>query len=325
MKRPICLFTLAFALTAPVAPLRQAWAATPGDYDGDGIADLAIIDADAEEDKTTVFVRMSSDDSETGFVFFPFGDWVISGDFFGNGRTRPGIVNSSRKRRQLEWRIKKPDGGEKVFKFGARKDVVPNQGDLDCDGTTDYVVVHKAAGTRVWQAKLSSAPTKVQTTVFGGPQDYVFTADVDGDGCSEIGALTPQYVWSTRPFAGETKTEAQWGRSKDIPLLPADLDGDGVPEYITVRADKKKLTARIHNTVGGVDTTKRLGTAAAIPMVGKFYGPNTFAWFVPSEGRFYLINAESSVVQVNFGNPRRGVVRPDGSAVPEGQSGKFGR
>ena len=59
--------------------------AVPGDYDGDGLADIAIIDSDEPEDKTTVFVRLSSNGRTQNNIFFPFGDRVISGSYFLNG------------------------------------------------------------------------------------------------------------------------------------------------------------------------------------------------------------------------------------------------
>jgi hypothetical protein len=306
-----------------LASFGQRAMAVPGDYDGDGRADLVVVDADREGDKTTVFVRLSSDGARNSHVFHAFGNRVISGDFYGNGRTYPGIVSIRGNNRPLEWRIKTPSGDEDVFEFGVKMDRIPNQGDLDCDGQTDFVLVHtEADGTRVWRAKLSGSPGEERTTVFGKLGDMMFTADVDGDGCSEIGAMGLRHVWSSRPFAGGDVTEVKWGVRRDIPLLPADLDGDGVPEYITVHRYGRRLKALIRKA-DNTDRIVKLGAAGTIPMTGNFLGDNNFAWFDPRNSRFVLMTAKGKFQKVSYGNSRRGILRPDGTEVTEGETGSF--
>lgn len=316
----------------------RALAATAGDYDGDGKADPATIDADKPEDKTSVFVKLSRNGAVKPFVFwetsgesdnFVYGDFVISGNFFpGNSKTYPGVV--SKRGSVLKWFIKKSNGKQKIFTFGVKADKVPNQGDLDCDGTTDYVLVHQEAdGSRTWQARLSSDPLNTATTSFGNTGDAIFTADVDGDGCSEIGVISAGYVWSTRPFSGSTVTDVTFGQAGDIPLPPANLSGDSAAEYVSVRFENGREVAHIRASDAS-ETTANLGGTKTTPMIGNFFGSgNTFAWLDRINSKIVEVKPAGGTKKVTasdprFVNPRRGILRPDGIGIPEGKTGKFG-
>lgn len=302
--------------------------AVPGDYDGDGRADLAIIDADEPEDKTTVFVRLSSNGNVQPYVFHPFGNWVISGQFYGNGRTYPGIVSNRGAGQPLRWTITTPSGSQVALNYGVAGDSVPNQGDLDCDGVTDLTVVRDGTasfypGFRIWHVALSSQGGAIYQAVFGLPGDEPYTADTDGDGCSELVSLRAGFNWFSKDLFGEDYTQVQWGLPGDIPVLPTDVNGDGQPEYIVTRpvGGAQVVLIRYAN---GASSGDFLGSSASIPLIGNFFGVNTFAWFERSQGVFGLRTATGAVARVAFGNQRRGVLRPDGSEVTESESGVFG-
>lgn len=317
----------AFLLAAFALPVNQA-RAVAGDYDGDGLADLAIIDADEPEDKTTVFVRKSSTGGSVAHVFHPFGNYVISGRFFGGNKTYPGIVSiPSTAGKPLEWHVKNPFGTENVFFYGVKGDVVPNQGDLDCDGTADVVVTRTGTGNfwpgfQLWYAMLSSQPGIVHQTVFGLAGDKPYTADVNGDGCSEIVVLRGNYDWYSKNFFGSDSLPVQWGLSGDIPIPPADMTGDGVPDFIIARRTGSGQVAFVRKSDGSAMNVN-LGSAGSLPMAGNFFGSNTFAWFERSQGKFGLKTPAGSTSSVTFGNARRGIVRPDGSVVTENEDGRF--
>lgn len=315
-----------FVFVGPILCLAEKAAAVPGDYDGDGKADLAIIDADQPEDKTTVFVRQSSNGTVVPNVFFPFGDFVISGNFFGGAKTYAGIVAKRTKVDQLQWRIKNPEGRETIFAFGkASTDVVPNQGDLDCDGKTDFLLVRNdPSGFKIWYALMSTAPTVVQQTLFGENGDKAFTADVNGDGCSEIVALRGNFNWFSRGFYAATFNTVQWGLPGDIPLMPVDLNYDGISDYVVSRPSSNGQTMHIRF---GADSSMSLpvGPESSLPFTGDFFGDgkDVIGWFERSRGLFTLRQPNSTLLRVSFGNPRRGIVRPDGTVVTEEESGRF--
>ncbi len=302
--------------------------AVPGDYDGDGFADLAVIDADEPEDKTTVFVRASSNGNTIPYVFFPFGNFVISGSYFGNGRTYPGIVSIPTNGTLLRWHIKNPSNQDVVLNYGLKGDVVPNQGDFDCDGITDFAVVRNGSanywpGFRLWYVALSSSPGAVHEIVFGIAGDEVFTGDTDGDSCAEMIALRGNFTWfSKKPFS-QNITQVQWGLPGDIPLLPRDMNGDGSPDYVISRTTGSSQVAyvRFNDTTAG---TVAVGSSASVPLIGNFFGGNTLAWFERAQSRFGLNTPFNTTINVAFGNPRRGVLRPDGTEVTESEDGRVG-
>jgi len=303
-------------------------AATPGDYDGDGRADIAIIDADEGEDKTTVFVRQSSNGRTVPNVFFPFGDFVISGSYFGDGKTYPGVVSNHESGATLEWHIKNSSGSEAVLNYGLKGDVVPNQSDLDCDGITDFAVVRPGTadfypGFRLWYISLSSSGGAILETVFGVAGDEMFTGDVDGDGCAEMIALRPSsYHWISKKISNDTLTVVQWGLPGDIPMLPRDMNGDGNPDYIISRIVGRSQVAYVRLGAGSA-TSSNLGTSGSIPFVGNFYGSNTFGWFERSKSKMSLRTPSNSTSTFSYGNPRRGVLRSDGTEVTEFETGRF--
>ncbi len=306
--------------------LQQTANAVPGDYDGDGLADLALIDADEPEDKTTVFVRSSKNGSTVPYIFYPFGNYVISGQYFGNGRTYPGIVSIPGTSDQLRWHIKNPQGSEVVVRYGLKGDTVPNQGDLDCDGVTDFSVVRDGTaeyypGFRIWYVALSGSPGAVVEVVFGIRGDQLYVGDTTGDGCAEMIALRGNFTWFTKALFGTELTQVQWGLPGDIPLLPRDMNGDAVPDYMVARPTGgfQVLYTRYSSQSAG---TMGLGGNSSIPLVGNFYGADSVAWFDRSAGRFGLIHPQGTKT-VSFGNSRRGIVRPDGTVVTEEESGRF--
>lgn len=326
MKKIILnLFTLFLALGTLTT--KSAIAATNGDYDGDGLADTALIDADEPEDKTTVFVRQSSNGGIKSYVFKPYGNFVISGNFHGDGKTYPGIVSVPSKSSSLKWVIKTPSGVDQVFNFGARGDDVPNQGDIDCDGKTDFIIVGNGTanffpGDKIWTVKRSSTGT-TNTTVFGKTGEASFTADMDGDGCSEIISLSSNFVWSSRSFYGGNTTEILWGAAGDIPLVPADINGDNLADYAIARKTGgnqisyvlySNFTSEVHN----------LGSNNSVPMIGNFFGRNTFGWVDRSRGRVSQRTLTGAEFSFSFGNSRRGLLRPDGTEVTESENGTFG-
>ena len=320
-KSILSAITVSLALFASPKVNAQAVA---GDYDGDGRADLAIIDADQSEDKTTVFVRRSSDGREDANVFFPFGDFVISGNFYGGRKTYAGIVSNRRSSGALQWRIKNPLGPETVFNFGNTGDEVPNQGDLDCDGTVDLVLVRNdPSGFKIWYSVMSSHPGVYQSTLFGESGDKPFVADVDGDGCSEIIALRGDYNWYSRGFFATTFKKVQWGLPGDIPLTPADLNADGRPDYIVSRVGKNSQTAFIRFGDNS-SMTLSIGSAKSIPFTGDYFSlGSVLGWFERARGQFVVRYPNSTQLKVNFGNPRRGLVRPDGTVVTEEEDGRY--
>ncbi len=326
---------LTFALLASAAawhPFQSAFAATPGDYDGDGKADLALVDEDANEDKTTVFVRKSSTGSVIAFTFFPFGDYVVSGRFYGGDKTYPAIVHEpSTAGAPLMWYFKTPSGAQTSFAYGVLGDT-PLTGDFDCDGFTDIAVTRNGTadfypGFKLWYAFPSSAPGLVQQQLFGLATDRFAVIDADGQGCeNDMVALRGDFNYYIKGFYDTdiNPVAVQWGLPTDKFVFPYLKNG-----VLTFGVSRPSGSSSFfyERTVSGSDVTATIttaGSANAIPLVGNFFGGNTPAWYERvKRGSFGIRRLDGTAASVTFGNQNRGVLRPDASYVPEGQFSNF--
>ena len=305
--------------------------AVPGDFDGDGRSDLSL--ALGLQNGTFWAVRLASGGSPLIYVFNVRGDALVTGQFYrNNNQSYPGVVSVRGAQLPLEWYIKTPQGLDALYRFGVPGDIVPNQGDLDCDHVTDLTVVrNEKSPTRnlfykYWYVALSSQPGKMVRVRFGKGSDKVFTADLDGDGCRELLVLRPGYSWYGRPLLTKQISQVQWGRPGDIPLAPQDLDGDMLADYIVARPEGNGQRVYVRYSTG---TTKkfRLGSKGTIPMIGNFAGSDAvpqFAFWEREQGTLSFRNSDGSLKTVEFGFPIHALVRPDGTVVQPGDDGRFG-
>ncbi|MFN8391213.1 MAG: VCBS repeat-containing protein [Bdellovibrionota bacterium] len=300
-----------------------------GDFDNDGLSDLGVASVDRSSGITSWLVRRSSGGPDLYYTFPIAADALVTGRFYGGGASFPGVVRVRDTAKPLEWHIKTPTGSEAVFNYGLPGDTIPNQGDLDCDGVTDLVVARNGdpkfyPGFKIWYVALSAVPGTVQAVAFGLASDRVGVADMDGDGCSELIVLRDGYQWFSRKLYGAETTPVQWGLPGDIPLLPKDLNFDGVADYIAVRPSSAGQTAYIRFS-SSFSMAIPLGTASTIPMLGDFFreGPN-FAWADRKNGLTSVRHPNASVATIPFGGASSVVIRPDGTVVQPTDSGIFG-
>ena len=300
-----------------------------GDYDGDGISDLAVAEVNRPANSTIYFVRLTASASPISYIFNAAADALITGRFFKNiSRDFPGAVIARGAGQPLEWRIKNPSGTENVLSYGSPGDTIPNQGDLDCDGVTDLVVARSGAanfypGFKLWYVALSSTPGYVQQLLFGLAGDRVATADMDGDGCSELVVLRNNFVWYSRKLFADSVSEVQWGLPGDIPLVPQDIDGDGGADYAISRVTGPTQTAFIRFSNGST-AVETIGGPTSVPFIGSFIGSPFFAWSQRNTGFTGVLQANRSVAVFPFGLATNHMIRPDGTVVPPNESGAFG-
>jgi hypothetical protein len=147
----------------------------PGDYDGDGKADLAVYRI-GNPPANTFIVRRSSDG---GTVFQTWGnfnsDWIVPGDYDGDGKTDFCAVRTGANATDpMDWWIlQSSDGSVRVQRFGISSDL-PAQGDYDGDARTDVAVYRPgaSAGAQSFYWVLRSFDGTVQTTAWGLGGDF---------------------------------------------------------------------------------------------------------------------------------------------------------
>jgi len=188
----------------------------PGDYQGDGPADLAV----RRSSNGTWYNARIVGDPATDFEAVPWGnstDVPVIGDFLDLGANQQAVFRPS----EGAWYIRNPlDENGVVLSFGLATDkLVP--ADYNGDGRTDPAIYRDG----LWAINPCFGCDAVYFN-FGTTNDVPVPGDFDGDGVADIAVWRPSTgVWylnqSTDGF-----TAFQWGSNGDVPVN-GDFDGDG--------------------------------------------------------------------------------------------------
>ena len=208
----------------------SAYAAVPGDYTGDGKADLVVATVDRAKKKTTFSIKQVTGETQS-VVINASGDALVPGDFDGNGTMDPAVV-FVQSNGDLKWYITTPSG---LFteEFGINKDT-PLAGDIDCDGKADRILARKTSGKMYWYA-MTSQGAHILRYPFGKDTDTPYVADVNGDGCDELVVSRTkgsEINWWYTKYNEGVEHFISWGIKGDTPQTPFDVNGDGVMDIL---------------------------------------------------------------------------------------------
>ena len=255
--------------------------AVVGDYELDGKSDVAAGFIDPVLKNTSYIARLSSGQTSPYYTWPLQASAFVTGRWYSDKKTYPGIVYVRDRAKPLEWYIKNPQGTDNFFAFGLPGDSIPNTAyDLDGDGITDPVVVRNGVpgywdGFKLWYVALSGS-AQIYETVFGLKDDQVFIGQ-EPDGSGKLYVLRNGFVWFGRKLLGTDVSVVQWGLAGDIPLAPMVMDGQA--SHIIVR----KVGAFEYGYVRRADGTTKvvtLGGASSVPFVANFFGQgNDFGYF----------------------------------------------
>jgi hypothetical protein len=212
-----------------------------GDYDGDGLDDLAVYRGGATPGaQSSFYVRNSSDDSVTVVPFGLNGDQQVVADYDGDGRTdfavfRKGAAPGS----PAVWYIlRSSDAGVSIVHWGTTGDNVNNGDtpvptDYDGDGKADLAVYRYGMSPNNSYLIRRSSDLGYRVQTWGSyTTDFTLPGDFDGDGKGDFVAArtggtpsSPLYWWILQSSTG-TMRFVPWGNSADLPVV-GDYDGDG--------------------------------------------------------------------------------------------------
>ena len=179
---------------------------TPGDFDGDGLTDVAITRA-----WSTYIVKSTGGTVQRDYgrlsMAANFDAVPIPMDFDGNGRTNIAYFNAGM------WRIIDDDpGGQTTIEWGLPTDIhVP--ADYDGDGADDVAVFRPSNG--VWYI-LKSSDWQPMIVQWGQDGDVPIPGDYDGDRVYDI-AVYRFGIWYINASTAGPRAEG-FGLDFDIPV-----------------------------------------------------------------------------------------------------------
>ena len=244
-----------------------------GDYNGDGLADLAI--ANRGGDSVTILLRAGGTFSSEAAV--PAGDdpiGIVAADFDGNGRADFAVTNAAPGRVSAFLRSPANNGftAQAPIQVSASP-VGIDAGDFDRDGRPDLAVAANAGAVEILRRNAAGGFTRDPAIALAGAVNDVVAADFNGDSRPDLAAssYTSAAADTFSVFVNPAPAPPPG------PTLPPPVAGKSVnvePVSGTVKIKRRgrkhyvKLTAGAHIPVGSSIDTRR-GRIAITAAQGK--------------------------------------------------------
>ncbi len=187
----------------------------PGDYDGDGVTDIAVVRA--VSGNAVWAIRLSSRLSVTTepliVTYGIVGDQLIPADYNGDGKTNLAVIRNIPEGFKL-W-LPASSGGDAIepVLWGLSDDLA-RTADVDGDGRSDFIVVRRTPeGELLWFIRLATGEA-LEPKLFGFATDEIVIADNNGDGKAQIGVIRAANGFKLVIFEGDEPY--LWGLEGDV-------------------------------------------------------------------------------------------------------------
>lgn len=277
----------------------DAGVGVPFDYDGDGIADLAVRRPTTGQQ----FIKWSGDGSIQRYYFGSQStDVPIAGDFDGDGNSDVAVYRPS----AGSWFILQ-SSDDSIFRltFGTLSGDMPVPADYDGDGITDIAIRRPSSGQ--WIIRPSSSPSSFDRIVFGsGITDIPVPGDYDGDNIDDIAVRRPDSgKWFIKQSTNGSIARIFFGsEASDVPV-PADYDGDGIMD-LAVRRPSTGMWFIRYSSNGQIVRSYFGGEATDIPVPADYDGDGRadLAFRRPNSGQIILAQSgnNNTILRIGFGS-----------------------
>jgi hypothetical protein len=265
---------------------------TPGDFDADGRADLALwhpVSGDWEYIRSLDGVLITQHWGASG-------DRPVPGHYDGDGRTDLAVYRPS----QGNWYIFQSFlNSLKTVHWGESTDL-PVAADYDGDGIADVALYRPSEG--VWYI-IQSSNNNALAIRWGISEDKPVPADYDRDGKADLAVYRPsESVWYILQSSDNSSRALQWGLGGDKPVV-GDYDGDEKADVAVWRPSTGSWYVR-RSSNGSLFGTQ-WGAQGDVPVPGDYDGDNRtdVAVWRPMTGAWYILrSSDGSLIQQQFGS-----------------------
>lgn len=229
-----------------------------GDFDGDGVADFAVITPANGYLDWRIFY--SSGGSRYQPTWGLVTDRIAVGDFNGDRKDDIAVFRNG------DWWIVYDNGNVEGVSWGRSGDI-PVASDYDGDNVTDFGIYRPS--TKTWYLKYRNAGTR--SVQWGNVGDIPIAEDFLSDGFSSIGLWRPSNgTWYIRSLRNNDSLTVQWGLPGDVPLV-GDFNGDGVVDLTVWRPSTGNWYQNMRN---GINKTVQWGLSADLLPTNRCIGSN---------------------------------------------------